>query len=256
MELRDTTRTLLRLVETETGFPVEALEDDSLSSLATVRMARDPMACHIIRYKPTVDRSLDYLVCFQCGFILRFFQPPPDQQFDLSLALAGREAVAQALRSSVLFNLPQNQLVEFQAQLCQGLLTHLRSIPIGLRVAAWLAQHYPELREPQQSVVLRELDDAKATLAPHIRDSTPSSVYRPTQAISAAYALYWAEQYGRRELAGPYRGTDCEADGRALLRIWHNLSDDPLYDRALIDAWATHLGLVDWYQWLPYRAPQ
>ena len=35
------------------------------------------------------------------------------------------------------------------------------------------------------------------------------------------------------------RGTDFEADGRALLRIWHNLPDDPLYDRALIDAWAT-----------------
>ncbi len=260
MKLRDTTRALLQLVETETGFPVEAVEDASLSSLAAVLMARDPIPCHVIRYQPAADPVPDYLVCYQCSLILRFFHPPPQQQFDLSLAPAGREAVIQALRSPgasfAQHSLSQKQLAELQAQLCQGLLVHLRSIPIGLRVAAWLAQHYPELREAQQIVVLRELDEAKATLAPHIRGATPLIIYRPIQAINAAYAFYWAEQYGRRELAGPYRGADFEADGRALLRIWHELPDDPLSDRALIDAWAAHLGLTGWYEWLPYRAPQ
>ncbi len=260
MKLRDTTRALLRHVETETGFPVEVIEDASQSSLATVHMARDPMPCHVIRYRPAADPVPDYLVCYQCAFILPFFPPPPKQPLDLSLAPAGREAVLQALRSPgasfAQHSLSQSRLAEFQAQLCQGLLVHLRSIPIGLRVAAWLAQRYPELREAQQIVVLRELGEAKATLAPHIREATPPVIYRPIQAINAAYAFYWAEQYGRRELAGPYRGADFEAEGRTLLHIWQELPDDPSSDRALIDAWATHLGLTGWYEWLPYRAPQ
>ena len=47
-----------------------------------------------------------------------------------------------------------------------GLITHVRSIPVGLRVAAWLAEYYPVLREQQEEAVLRELAEAQVGLEP------------------------------------------------------------------------------------------
>ena len=34
-----------------------------------------------------------------------------------------------------------------------------------------------------------------------------------------------------------------EKDGQALLKIWHELPDDPLNDKELVDTWADYLGL-------------
>ena len=42
-------------------------------------------------------------------------------------------------------------------------------------------------------------------------------------AINAAYAMFWADKYGMRELAGPYRFGRSESDGNALLKIWQQI---------------------------------
>ena len=88
------------------------------------------------------------------------------------------------------------------------------------------------------------------------REVTPEAVYRPTQAINAAYALFWAERWGRRELAAPYRFAGHDAAGGALLTLWHEMPAEPEYDRALVDAWGAQLGILGWYAWAPYQAPR
>jgi hypothetical protein len=47
--------------------------------------------------------------------------------------------------------LPAPSLRKYADQLFDGLMTQLRSVPIGLRVDAWLAADYSELRELQQA---------------------------------------------------------------------------------------------------------
>lgn len=94
-----------------------------------------------------------------------------------------------------------------------GLMTHLRSIPIGLRVAEWIYYNYSDLRDPQCTTVLKEIADAKTTRQPQYRDLTPEQVYKATEAINAAYGIYWAEQYDMRELATPFQFAGFERAG-------------------------------------------
>ncbi len=76
MGLRETTRRIIALVEERSGFPVLVSEDPSIQTLAAVRMARGGAAAHTISYRPSPGAQPDYLIAYQCGFILRHFTPP------------------------------------------------------------------------------------------------------------------------------------------------------------------------------------
>lgn len=259
MPLLEVTRDFLARVEEETGFPVKLTEEPDLPTLAKIRPARGNVSAHFVQYKPTRDESLDYLICQQCGFVLRLFAQPPAQRYEFGGTAAGERAVLRLVSD------PQSKLAQLglePAQLGQmavsfygGLLTHLRSVPIGLRIADWIFDRYPGLRASQRAAVLKELADAKATLQPSIREITPERILHPTMAINAALALFWADKYGMRELAGAYRGGPYESDGSALLKIWLEVPAEPAHDMELVDRWAARLQLTDWYQWAPYEAP-
>lgn len=206
MPLLAATRDFLARVEDETGFPVRLTEDASLPTLARIRPARGNAPAHFVQYKPTRDESLDYVICLQCGFVLRLFAQPPTQRCEFGGTAAGERAVLRLVSD------PQSQLAQLgleSAQLGQmaanfygGLLTHLRSVPIGLRIADWIFDRYPGLRASQRATVLKELAEAKAALQPNLRALTPERILQPTMAINAAQALFWAERYDMRELAG------------------------------------------------------
>ena len=85
---------------------------------------------------------------------------------------------------------------------------------------------------------------------------TPERIFRPTMAINAAYAMFWADKYGMREFAGPYRFGRSESDGSALLKIWQQTPGDPFHDNDLIDRSGERLRLTDWYRWVLYEPPQ
>ncbi len=69
LNLRSATRQILQSVEDKTGKSVQLMQDDNLSVLATLQMARHGAGFHILRYKPTND-PLDYLITFQAGYVL------------------------------------------------------------------------------------------------------------------------------------------------------------------------------------------
>ena len=82
----------------------------------------------------------------------------------------------------------------------------------------------------------------------------PEKIYRSTHAINAAFAMFWADRYGRAEMKAPYR-FDFQKDGGDLLKIWHDTPDDPSHDHELVDGWADRLRLAGWYSWVPYQLP-
>jgi hypothetical protein len=259
LPLLPTTHEFLTLVEKETGYPVKLLEDPNLPTLTSIRIARGTVPAHFLTYKPTRDESLDYMICYQCGFVLRLFETPPEQRFDFASAPAGRDEVSREMvgPSGTLAarGLSPADAEQVAAMVSDGLMTHLRSIPVGMRIADWIYANYPALHASQRATVLKELSEAKASLQPEIRDMTPGRVYRATIAINSAYAQFWDGKYNMRELASPYRFAGYEPDGRKLLEIWREAPVDAAHDRELIDSWAEMLGLTGWYQWLPYRAP-
>ncbi|MBK7780591.1 MAG: hypothetical protein IPJ58_07335 [Ardenticatenia bacterium] len=156
-------------------------------------------------------------------------------------------------QSGPLAGLPAAQLPAFADRLLMGLGMQLRSMPVELRINAWLAERFPELREVQAVMVRRQLQENARAL--DTRASVPGKVFRASIAMNAATALYWAGVLQDDALAAPYRQAGYLIDGRSLLKTWHTMDAAPEADRALIDAWATALNVRRWFQWLPYAAP-
>lgn len=259
MSLSETTRKVLRLVEERSGIPVHVEPDPKLpgSMLAKVVMARGNVALHRVFYRPDSATPPDYLICQQAGFILRMFGTPADRRMDFASAPAGDAAVERLVKNHPVAKLlPPEGLPQFAKMLRDGLLHHLRSIPVAMRVDRWLANEFPELAELQRRAVLQQVQDAVLTLAPQHRQTAPKLVFDATQGISAAFALFWAGRLNQPQLTLPFKATGFLEAGRSLLTIWEATADEPAHDTELVDRWAEWFGIADWYQWVPYSAPK
>ena len=249
------------MVETNTGISVRVVKDPNLISLASVQVARKgSLPMHLVRYKPIHGEPPDYLICFQCVYILRLFSNAPENRYDLISSINGQKEVNELLRKSDLFSasnhsLNNNHLSVMTSQLLNGILIHLRSIPVGLRVSEWLSSNFQELKSEEIIHVQRELDNNRLTLEPEIKKSIPSRVFNATQAISSAYSLYWSIKYDTPSKFNIYKLEGFKSDARSLLDISENIPIDPNFDRVLIDAWAKYLNLTDWYSWNQYQSP-
>jgi hypothetical protein len=259
MNLSETTRKVLHLVEERSGIPVHVEADPNLPGtlLAKVIMARGSLALHQVFYRPNGSAPPDYLICSQAAFILRLFSTPPEKRFDFASARTGRLAVEKLVKDHPVSRLlPAEQLPKYCDMLRDGLLSHLRSIPVGMRVEKWLAENFSELASLQKQAVLRQVQDSVATLATQHRDTAPKLIYDATQSISAAYAAFWANRFQQHQLALPFKAAGYLDAGLALLKTWEELPDAPENDRLIVDRWAEKLGVAGWYQWVPYSSPK
>ena len=122
-----------------TGKPVHMEEDRSLPVISHIQIARGPVPMHKLRYRPTPDGTPDYHICFQCGFIIRLYENPPEQRYDFEGSPDAPARMASLLKG----NPAASQLKDM---LLGGLMTQLRSMPIGMRIDDWLFHECPELR--------------------------------------------------------------------------------------------------------------
>jgi len=259
MSLSETTRKVLGLVEERSGIPVYVEPDPNLPGtlLAKVVMARDNLPLHRVFYRPNSVVPPDYLICQQAGFILRFFAAPAGQRFDFAASDAGTKAVEDLVKAHpVAKMLPPHALPQLITMLRDGLLSHLRSIPLGMRVDRWLATDYPDLLPLQKQSVLRQLEDSAATLAPKHRQTSPKLIFDVTESISAAFAAFWAGRLHQPQMVLPFKSAGFLHSGESLLEIWENTPDDAVNDRLIVDKWAEKLGIAGWQQWVPYSAPK
>ena len=140
---------------------------------------------------------------------------------------------------------------EVTAQVLGGLMTQLRSVPIGMRIDAWLWEDHPGLRAAQsESLAAQQATNAQA-LGPNIRDMMPSTLFSANAAMNAAYALYTDRLLATPLYSIPYRAIGIIDRGQALLDVWDRTPADAAHDQGLVDAWGEDLGLSDWYQWVP-----
>jgi hypothetical protein len=260
LKLREITRKAIAVLEEKSGSRVTVVEDATLASLSSIRIARDNLPAHILSYKPGAKGDTpDFTICWQCAFALRMFECPPDQRFLIAANAEGGRLLEEILTAPngvvQRYHLDDIQLQSFQSQLLHGLITHLRSVPIGLRVSQKLTLDFPELLELETANVDREWALANETLSASIQEMMPAQVFDPTQAIHTAYALFWAERLEKPEIVNPFRVAGFEEQGMHLLHLMDSIPGDPLHDNELIDSWANYLGIRNWYAWLPYQAP-
>src|SRR5436190_21798778 len=98
MSLLPLTQDVLRAVEEATGRPVIVQPNASLGNLlAKLTIARGSAAAHIVAYNPSAGASADFVICFQCGFLLRMFQIPESDRFALAGSKRGRQEIETLL---------------------------------------------------------------------------------------------------------------------------------------------------------------
>ena len=148
MKFREITRELIKQLEDKSGYPVEVTENPNLSTIATIRIARDNLPAHILSFKASPGILPDYAICWQCAFASRMFECSPEERFQISGSPQGEKTVDSLVANGIgrSLHLTHIQLEPIQEQLLMGLITHLRSVPIGLRVVTWLGQNYPQLQ--------------------------------------------------------------------------------------------------------------
>lgn len=250
MALRDTTRKIIAEVEKTSGFPVIVSEDANLPLLATVKIARGGAQAHSIVWNPRVGAAPDYVIAFQCGFILRLFARPADQRFDLASTTKGRDIVDKLVQRNPA--IPRNAVSQFRDQLFDGLMRQLRSVPVGLRVDSWIRREYPDLHALQQQGAMQQLQENQGTLSPNIQKIVPAELFRASVGMNAAFANFWAGALNNESLRLAYKAAGFAKAGDDLMAIYDHIPDDPRDDCTLVDRWAEKLGVVGWYQWVPF----
>ncbi len=244
------TRRILAEVERASGKSIEFLEDSSLPLLATLQMARNGAPFHLLRYKPT-DKPLDYLVCYQAGFVLRLFANPPERRFDFASTQAGLSSLRTLLTASAPPSThDQELLAQFVEMLHRWALTNLRSLPVGMRIDQWLYRTYPELRELVAVGIAQQQQVNADVLA---QDLGGLSVPAHLLGANAAYALLADRLLGTSAFSIPYAAVGALSYGERLLALWDEVPEEAAFDTRLVDSWAVELGMSGWYEWVPFR---
>ena len=63
----DASKLIKEKLAAASGKPVLALRDPNCSGHASIKIAYDNDAAHVLRYKPELEFELPYLLAFQCG---------------------------------------------------------------------------------------------------------------------------------------------------------------------------------------------
>ena len=257
MELRETTRKLIAQVEHQTGCTVAIIQDATLTTLSGVSMACPERPGHLIRIHPNAPAGADYYAVYHCRMIQRLYENPPEERFVLGYGEKGRYRVRKLIqRTPVAKLLGEAALLGVCEKLVGGLLIHLRSVPIGLRVDNWILAEHPELAEMQKNTIQPQLQENSRSAGENVRNMVPAEVFDATMTINATFAQFWAEKWDQPELTLPYKASGYATAGTKLLTLLHDIPDSGRTDRALIDAWGAALNVADWYLWVPYKGPQ
>ena len=241
---------ILERVEALSGRRVEFKPDSSLTLRATLQMARNGAAAHVLRYRPSND-ALDYWVAYQAGYVLRLFELPSEERFDFAATGAGVGQVEDLLRTGQpLTEGDKAALPQFAQMTAHWAMMNLRSYAIGMRIDQWLADEYPMLKEAQHEGIEYLQQENLQLLSKRIGNL---SVPVPLLAPVAAYALFADRLLGKSIYAIPYRGAGVLEQCKELLSITDSTPADPGHDRGMVDAWASAIGMSGWYAWTPYK---
>lgn len=146
---------------------------------------------HLVRYKPDKP-GVNYNLAFQSAFVLRLYENPPDQRYDLVGLESGRRSVLRMIQGpggiGAKHNLPADVVATLAAQMFDGIMLQLRSMPVGMRIDDWIYREYPGLRGEQDASIASQQQTNVKSLAPMARAMAPPTIYNANVAMSAAYA--------------------------------------------------------------------
>ena len=233
------------------GKPVLVQRDANCSGHASIKIASDDDAAHVLRYKPELESELPYLSAFQCGLALRSIQAKTVNRFDLASTPAMGQEVKKLIEEHLRTTgsaVPISMVPQLCQQLGHGLGLQLRSMPIAIRVDDWLYRDYSALAALQRKSIERQLQEAMHALGPSVRAFAPQRIIDANAGMSCAFAKFWAATWNEPEVAVPFTSAGYGKIGDELLGLVESLDGSPDGDRELVNQWAEQLGLDAWFK--------
>lgn len=255
--MREEAQAAVRAVEEATGVPVLVTDDPSLRTMATIKPAKKGAPAHLLTYNTKFVALADYLIAFQCGFALRLFLAPDTSRFEFGGTDQGHEAAGRLLDEHLKksgLKLPAQVVTGLRNQFFEGLMLQLRSVPIGLRVDAWVRKEYPGLHEQQEDSARRQLAENQQVFSPQAKQIAPKIIYEASVGMNAAFAAFWERMLTDSSVVVPYRVAGILALGETLLRLADEIPDDAVNDKRLIEAWGEQIGVTGWFKLIPFEA--
>ena len=254
MRLNESTSEIMERVRQATGAPVEVVMDDSLQALAVITASKAGIHFHVLRVNSRLDEA-DYVIAFQCGFLLRQAAIPSGERWQFRIAQRGLSSVKQMVTGpggiADKFRLPAGAVSEISSTLASGLLTQLRSMPIGMRIDSWIEAEFPSLRDLQVASMKSQCGANAHSLSPQVREMTPATIWKSNVSLNSAYATFAAHMIDDRSLTLPYEASGFLDVGQSIVDLLEKVPGDPMSDRDLIDQIGIQLGISDWYEFLP-----
>lgn len=242
------TQTLLDQATTLSGAGFDIVYDYNLPISSSVKIAgREGRERHEIILRLPSDEN-NYLIAWQAAFVLHQFQMPETERANLKpepTALAPIKKELLDLHPQI----PMSQRDNFSEHVIGGVLTQLRSMPVGMLIDLALHRDYTELQATQRQSLINQVVEHIGCLQ-MTPDMFPRSVLRANQVMNAAQALMVATLFEIPDIFAPYQTVGMEAAASLLLdACMHQVFDETL-DRELIDSWGRTLGIEDWYRWV------
>lgn len=256
MALGTVSQTILKQVEAVTGLPVQVESDNRLQAplLARVQIARGGVPLHRVTYHPSATAMADYLIAFQCSFVLRLHALPAESRFDLTDTPAARaDSLQWAKTHPASLALPPDRQADFADFLRSSLMSMIRSVPVGLWIDNDLRERFPTLHQSQEQAIRRQIETHSTLLLPDFQQHVPAVPLGINFAINAAFAKFWGGILDEPGWTLPYLAVGALNQGETLLRRSKELEPIAANDRRIIEAWAEELGLKAWVAWKPYR---
>ncbi len=149
---------------------------------------------------------------------------------------------------------PDSVLAALGEELVSGLLRQLRSIPVGMRVDAWLTANYPSLADQQAESLAAQQQEALSCLSPQVRALAPDEIVSASILLNTAHAIFCDRLLGITQYQVPYASSGFKDLGETLVKVFDEMPPDPSSDCALVDRWAREIGLDGKYAWVPLRS--
>ena len=247
--------TVLRQTEELTGKPIEFVEDDRLSSLASVKMARSFMPAHVIRFRKADPVLLAHLVAHECGHMQRMFAAPPDQRLVPVTRPKHTDLVFRILAADptvALDGMDERATRELFTIWHQGMVNEVVNLNVDYRIESWLYQEYPGIRPNQEKSIGVQLQMSVAGLGPKVKRDTPHLVYEGSNAVNYAYLRSIGIMLGQN-LVRDYTDSTIVALGKRLAAVLEEPDTGLEGDIRESNQWAAMVGVGEWFDWQAFE---
>lgn len=247
-------------IESEGGFPIQVVEDNSLEYIsATVQMAwKHNREEHIVKYRKKMSAVTPHLIAHELEHIAleeearklgrnRYFATTAVTREYAIRSVSGHIEKLQEWGYS------DDGITNVILKLTSGLCNQLFNSPSDMMVEYRIFENMKELY-PSQFVSLCQFQEEALQLLQNkdIKRNTPPLLYRSNMALNCANALFVDHLFsGITEYSLHYKNSEQFQTGKQLFDIWLKKlkTFQPGDEYALVDEYARILKLQNWYEW-------